>query len=106
MFMLVKIRIANLPKKFCARSGIFPYPVISRVELIRKDKEKFHSMCKIPPPTPLGRGCAPPGGKPALLHTLLSNLSKNQECEISNHRYLRWRNLHVRRSVTFYIMAV
>jgi hypothetical protein len=31
------------------RSGIFLCIVISRVELIRKDKEKFRSARKIPP---------------------------------------------------------
>jgi hypothetical protein len=35
--------------EFSARSGIFLCLVISRVELIRKDKEKFHSARKIPP---------------------------------------------------------
>ena len=33
--------------EFCARSGIFLCLVISRVELIRKDKDKFHSARKI-----------------------------------------------------------
>ena len=34
---------------YSARSGIFLCLVISRVELIRKDKEKFRSVRKIPP---------------------------------------------------------
>jgi hypothetical protein len=34
--------------EFCARSGIFLCFVISRVELIRKDKENFRSARKIP----------------------------------------------------------
>jgi hypothetical protein len=41
--------------ELCARSGIFLCLVISRVELIRKDKERFRSARKIPP-----------SGKPAL----------------------------------------
>ena len=35
--------------EFCARSGIFLCLVISRVELIRKAKERFRSARKIPP---------------------------------------------------------
>ena len=41
--------------EFCARSGIFLCLVISRVELIRKDKENFRCARKIAP-----------SGKPAL----------------------------------------
>jgi hypothetical protein len=35
--------------EFCTRSGIFLCLVISRVELIRKDKEESRSARKIPP---------------------------------------------------------
>jgi hypothetical protein len=48
-----------LKAEFCVWSGIFLYLVISRMELIRKDTEKFRSACKILP-----------SGKPALVMKL------------------------------------
>jgi hypothetical protein len=71
----VSVEVENrLNAEFSARSGIFRCLVISRVELIRKDKEKFRSARKIPP-------C---GRRPLNHRIKISNRRATQRCNVSS----------------------